>query len=200
MVRASAHKRWVMPGAVAAVVAVGGCSAGALHSQPTAARTGATLATTATGAGATASSEAAAGTSGCSAITRADLVSVGLRPDLTQPSVSPAQGSQGAYCTYTKASGADGGIEFDWFRDDATPAQTWQTVLAQATYPAGIQPTGLAGVTDSMFSPGAVSGGPQFADITVRRGDLIFDISAPPGSDAKRQLTLLARIVLRRTR
>lgn len=193
MLPTGAHRRWAMP-AVAAVIVVSGCSTATARTQPTG--TGASAAAS-TGSSPAAAAKAAAGAQVCSAITRADLIQVGLRPDLTRPGVSRANSGQGAYCTYTRASGAEGGIEFDWFRNDS-PVQTWQTVLAGATYPAGIEPAGLARVAQSQFSPGAVAGGPQFAIIAVRRGDLVFDISVPAGQKARRQLTRLARLVLRR--
>jgi hypothetical protein len=47
------------------------------------------------------------------------------------------------------------------------------------------------------WSPHAVSGGPPFATIAVRRGDLVFVLGIPANKDAQAQLTSLTGLVLK---
>jgi len=129
------------------------------------------------------------------ALTVDDLRSVGLEPDLTAPEVTTQPDGRGVYCTFTRASGAMGGIEYDAFVDD-DPLACQLTVMGEGT--GSYAPAELSGVDDSLISLSVVSGGPPFATIIVRRGKLVFTIALPTGPNAQNQLRRLAEIVLER--
>jgi hypothetical protein len=125
----------------------------------------------------------------CDALTAADLVAVGLHPELQQPEANPGDPpGTGAYCLFTRAAGA--GIEFDIFY----PADhsVYQTVVAEGGG-GSRQPTGLSGIDESLVQDMGKDAG-----IDVRRGTLVFDISVPSGPRSHDQLVSLAKVVLGR--
>lgn len=130
-----------------------------------------------------------------SALTVDDLRTVGLQPDLSAPIVNATPDGRSVYCTFTRASGAMGGIEYDAFLAD-DPLACQLTIMGEGT--GGYAPADLPGVDDGLISLSVVSGGPPFARILVRRGNLIFTIAVPTGPRAQEQLTRLAQIVLER--
>jgi hypothetical protein len=130
----------------------------------------------------------------CRLLTSADLRAVGLQPDLDQPTANLEDDGASAYCTYTRASGANGGIEFDIFESD-DPVGTQQTILGEAE--GNMAPASLANV-DASFIGTAISGGPSFATIVVRKGRIVFTIAIPPDPEASDRLVTLANVVLQR--
>ncbi len=129
------------------------------------------------------------------ALTVDDLRAVGLQPDLSAPDVNTEPDGRSVYCSFTSASGAMGGIEYDAFLND-DPLACQLTVMGEGT--GSYAPADLAGVDDSLISLSAVSGGPPFATIVARRGNLVFTIAIPPGPNARDQLTRLAQSALER--
>ena len=130
----------------------------------------------------------------CRLLTTPDLRAVGLQPDLDQPVANLEDDGTSAYCTYTRASAANGGIEFDIFESD-DPAGTQKTILGEAE--GNMVPASLAGVDESLIGT-AVSGGPSFATIVVRKGRIVFTIAIPPDPEASDRLVTLANVVLQR--
>lgn len=134
----------------------------------------------------------------CAAITVEDLRAVGLQPDLDMPSVNPsddADDSVGAYCGYTSASAAMGGIEFDVFYDDQ-PLAIQRTILGEGG--GEMTPAGLPDVDESLLGLSITAGGPPFASILVRRANCVFTIGIPTGPNARDQLLTLAGLALQR--
>lgn len=133
------------------------------------------------------------------ALTRADFVAAGLQVN-ARPDASVQDDGQSAYCVYSGRSGATGGVELDVFwpagGNPAAVVQTEQTVLGEDG--AAYLPAGMAGVQDSRIATSIVAGGPRFAAIVVRRGDLVFTIALPAGPQARTRLLRLSRIVLAR--
>jgi hypothetical protein len=183
---------WIVAMAASAVlVACGGGSAGGGGSTAASPATRASSAAAPSIAGA----RIAPGTSThmCGALTAADLGAVGLRPELQQPEANPGDPpDSGAYCSFTRAAGANGGIEFDIFY----PADhsVYQTVVAEGGGSVSRQPTGLAGIDEASIQDMGKGAG-----INVRRGTLVFAISIPSGPRSRDQLVSLATVVLGRT-
>lgn len=130
-----------------------------------------------------------------SALTVDDLRAVGLAPDLAAPVVNAEPDGRGVYCTFTRASGAMGGIEYDAFLAD-DPLGCQLTVMGEGT--GGYAPADLPGVDDGLIGLSITSGGPPFARILVRRGNLVFTIAIPTGPKAQEQLVRLSKVVLER--
>ena len=135
----------------------------------------------------------------CGALTRADFAAAGL-PTNARPDANVQDNGQSAYCVYRGRSGATGGVELDVFwpagADPAAVRATEQTVLAED---AGMYvPAALAGADEARVATALQSGGPRFAAIVVRRGDLVFTISLPAGPQARAQLLRLSALALRR--
>jgi hypothetical protein len=134
----------------------------------------------------------------CAAITVDDLRAVGLQPDLDAPVVNPgddADGSAGAYCSYTRASVAAGGIEFDVFYDD-DPLAVQRTILGEGGGAA--TPASLEGADECLLGRSIMPGEAAHASIVVRRANCVFTIAIPDGPDADDQLRALARLALQR--
>lgn len=129
----------------------------------------------------------------CGALTPADLKAQGLSPDPKPIVNSPEPIS--AYCTYAGKSGATGGIELDVFAAGADALDTQKTILEEL---GGMKPAGYPGVDESLMNLEAVSGGPKFAVLVVRRGGLVLTLSLPSGPKAKDQLFALAKLALQR--
>src|SRR5262249_14076035 len=60
------------------------------------------------------------------------------------------------------------------------------------------KPIKIAGADEARWAPDAVSGGPAYAMIGVRRGALVFVLGIPTGKNAQAPLTKLAELVLTR--
>jgi len=129
----------------------------------------------------------------CDALTPADLKAQGLAPDAKTTVNVPEPIS--AYCTYAGRSGATGGIELDVFAAGADALDTQKTILGELS---GMKPAGYPGVDESLMNLEAVSGGPKFAVLVVRKAGLVFTLSLPSGPKAKDQLFALAKLVLGR--
>src|SRR5262249_34202399 len=119
----------------------------------------------------------------CDALTPADLKAAGLQPDAKGPSVNVPEPTS-AYCVYAGKSGATGGIELDVFAAGPDAVDTVKTILSES---GPMKPAGLPGVDESLIDTEAVSGGPKFASLVVRRGGLVFSLSLLSGPKAKDQ-------------
>jgi hypothetical protein len=180
--------RWMV--ALMCLVAAAACGGG---SATSAAKPGATSSqATQSPAGGSGKVKPGTGARMCDAVTAADLAAAGLKPDLQQPSVGPGDPNpnEGAYCTYTRAYASEGGIELDIFY----PADhgVYQTVVGEGSGRG--RPSGLSAVDESSLDD---QGNP--AEISVRRGTLVFALTIPGGSRAHDQLASLATTVLSRT-
>jgi hypothetical protein len=133
------------------------------------------------------------------ALTPADFQAAGVT-GAAKPKANVQDAGAGAYCVYAGKSGATGGIELDVFYPagaNATEVQaTYVTAIGEGGDP--LKPIKLDGADEARWAPAAVSGGPPFATIAVRRGQLVFLLSFPSGKNAQAQLTKLAAIVLKR--
>ncbi|HEY8209299.1 MAG TPA: hypothetical protein VIG99_17545 [Myxococcaceae bacterium] len=132
----------------------------------------------------------------CEALTVADLKAAGLAPDAKGLSANVPEPTS-AYCVYAGKSGATGGIELDLFDAAGDVKGTWETILGEMAPP---KPAGLPGTDESVIDLEAVSGGPKFAVLVARRGNLVFSLSLPAGPKAKDQLFSLAKLVLARVK
>jgi hypothetical protein len=121
-------------------------------------------------------------------------------PNASKPSANVQDGGASAYCVYAGKSAATGGIELDVFSPaGASPAEvknTYQTAIGESS--SGMTPIRIEGADEARWSAHAVSGGPPFATIAVRRGDLVFVLGIPANKDAQAQLTSLIGLVLKR--
>ncbi len=136
----------------------------------------------------------------CGALTVADFQGAGLA-QAAPPSVNLIDGGAGAYCVYSGKSAATGGIELDVFYPAGTnPAEAKATeeTAAGETTGSALAPIPLAGADSARWSPKAVSGGPPFATLVVRRGTLVFVLGIPAGPNAQAQLLKLAALSLKR--
>jgi len=193
-----------------------GCSAGAAAPTASPASTSVSTPSATSPAGATASGGATATGSASSAgnATAGGLHIVLAGKDLCdylKPDDFRAAGVNGAkkvsenntdeefYCVYAGDSSATGGIELDAFvyndlddqdigYDSLLPADDQHDVTAQV-------PNAEAAVVGT-----AVSGGPRFAEIAVRSGNLIYGIGVPPSGDSQAQLVTLANVFMSRVR
>jgi hypothetical protein len=128
-----------------------------------------------------------------------DFVEAGVR-NASKPSANVQDGGASAYCVYAGKSAATGGIELDVFSPaGASPAdikETYQTAIGESS---GVMtPIRIEGADEARWSAHTISGGPPFATIAVRRGDLVFVLGIPATKDAQTQLTSLSGLVLKR--
>lgn len=144
-----------------------------------------------------------AGAAMCAALAPDDFASVGVK-GAAKPTANVSDPS-GAYCVYAGKSSATGGIEFDVFYPaGSTPADIKSTIDTMLGESGGTIGTGaykkiqLNGADEAYLGTALVSGGPPFASIIVRRGDLAFDIGIPASPQARDQLLKLAAIALKR--
>ena len=118
----------------------------------------------------------------------------------SKPAANVQDGGASAYCVYAGKSAATGGIELDVFSlVGAAPAdikETYKTAIGESG--TVLTPIRLEGADEARWSAHAISGGPPFATIAVRRGDLVFVLGIPAGKDAQAQLTSLSGLVLKR--
>jgi hypothetical protein len=129
----------------------------------------------------------------------ADFTTAGVA-NASKPSANVQDGGVSAYCLYAGKSAATGGIELDVFSPAGTsPAdikETYQTAIGELS--SALTPIRIEGADEARWSAHAVSGGPPFATIAVRRGDLVFVLGIPASKDAQAQLTSLSGLVLKR--
>lgn len=127
-------------------------------------------------------------TSLCSLLTPADFTAVGVSGAST-----PDENITGSefYCAYAGASVATGGIEMDAFVYD-TPADiaTGYASLRPSTDITDVR--GQVPRAEQAEVGTAQSGGPVFAIIAVRSGNLTYGIGIPPNGDWRTQLVALA--------
>lgn len=128
----------------------------------------------------------------CDLLGPGDFEAVGIS-GTGAPTVN-SDGPGSAYCTYTGASAAQGGVEFDVFVDDA-PEDTYNTILAEI---GSVAPAELPGVDDSASGDGIAGQADQPASVVVRKGKLVFTIAAPGGPNNSVSLEQLAALVLAR--
>lgn len=176
-----------MGGVLATTLVVAACGGSGGTQAPV---TTATAAPTATPRpeGSAAASDSAAGTVDCSLLSAADLTAAGIAGAGT-PSDN-ADGS-GHYCVYAGTSGATGGIEFDVFPNaSVSDAQaTYQTVIGEG--PPGQPATGP-------FDESSYATADKVAYLAVRKGPLVFALSAPDGPATQAALLGLAVLVIQR--
>ncbi len=135
----------------------------------------------------------------CDGLTVADFQGVGIS-NSSIPKANVQDTGASAYCTYAGKSSATGGIELDVFYPaGANPTEvnaTMETAIGELS--SVLMPIKVPGADDARWSPNAVSGGPPFATIVVRRSNLIFVLGIPTGKNAQAQLLKLTETVLKR--
>lgn len=128
----------------------------------------------------------------CDLLGPGDFAAVGIS-GTTTPTVN-SDGPGSAYCAYTGASAANGGVEFDVFVDD-DPAGTYATIVGEI---GNVAPTDIAGVDEAAATDGIAGQPDQPAAVVVRAGKLVFTIAAPGGPNNSLMLEQLAALVLAR--
>jgi hypothetical protein len=129
----------------------------------------------------------------CNALTNADFTKVGIAVNKTPTANIDDPAS--AYCTYKGKSGAMGGVELDVFYP--TDAEgTERTAMGEGG--SNYVDAHVSGVDDSRVDLTAVSGGPPFATLVVRKKNLVYVLSIPASPRAGDQLRALSKIVLQR--
>jgi hypothetical protein len=112
-----------------------------------------------------------------------------------KPSANVSDAGASAYCVYAGKSSATGGVELDVF----FPAEEGTEDMAAGESGAGaLKPFDLKGADRARWTPSAMSGGPPFAELVVKRGKLVFVLGVPKHKDAQAQLTKLGALVLER--
>ncbi len=133
------------------------------------------------------------------ALTAADFQTAGVA-NAGKPTANVQDAGAGAYCVYAGKSSATGGIELDVFYPaGANPTEvkaTYETAIGEGS--TALKPIKIDGADEARWAPSAVSGGPPFASIAVRRGSLVFVLGIPANKNAQAQLTKLAGLVLKR--
>jgi len=133
------------------------------------------------------------------ALTAADFQAAGVA-NAGKPTANLQDAGAGAYCVYAGKSSATGGIELDVFYPaGANPTEvkaTYETAIGEGS--TALKPIKIDGADEARWSPSAVSGGPPFSSIAVRRGSLVFVLGIPANKNAQAQLTKLAGLVLKR--
>jgi hypothetical protein len=133
------------------------------------------------------------------ALTPADFQAAGI-PNASKPTANVQDKGAGVYCVYAGKSSATGGIELDVFypagANGAEVKATYETAIGESS--TGLKPIAIAGADEARWAPSAVSGGPPFGTIAVRRGSLVFVLGVPANPKAQEQLTKLAQAVLAR--
>src|SRR5262245_61785743 len=132
-------------------------------------------------------------------LTPADFQTVGIT-NAAKPNANVQDSGASVYCVYAGKSAATGGIELDVFNpagaNAADAKETFKTSISEGG--GAMKPLTIAGADEAQWSPNAVSGGPPFATVTVRRGTLVFSLSVPARASAQDQLTKLSLLVLSR--
>ena len=128
----------------------------------------------------------------CDLLGPGDFEAVGIASTGAPTASSDGPGS--AYCSYTGAPAANGGVEFDVFVDDDA-AGTFQTILGEI---GSVAPAEMPGVDEAAASDGIAGQPDRPASIVVRKGKLVFTIAAPGGPNNSLMLEQLAALVLAR--
>jgi hypothetical protein len=128
----------------------------------------------------------------CGLLGPGDFEAAGISGTAAPTASSDGPGS--AYCLYTGAAAAQGGVEFDVFVDDDA-AGTYQTILGEIS---SVAPLELPGVDEAAGGDGIAGEPDQPASIVVRKGKLVFTIAAPGGPNNSLMLEQLAALVLAR--
>ena len=127
------------------------------------------------------------------------LLGAGDFAGLTIPGAGTAtvstDGPGSAYCTFTAASAAQGGIEFDVFVGD-DPDGTYNTILGETT---GLAPATIAGSDKSAITAGVEGQVDKPAAVLVKKGKLVFTIAVPAGLYREAAINALSLIVLSRS-
>lgn len=133
------------------------------------------------------------------ALTPEDFAIAGVR-NAAKPSANVQDGGASVYCVYAGKSSATGGIELDVFYPAGSTSADVAETFANATSELGsrLQSIAIAGADEARWSASAVSGGPPFATVTVRRGNLVFSLGLPANARAQTQIKILAETVLKR--
>jgi hypothetical protein len=134
------------------------------------------------------------------ALTAADFKAAGVAGAAAKPTANIQDAGAGVSCVYAGKSAATGGIELDVFNPAGSNRDEVMVSYVNALGEAGAagKPIKLAGADEARWAPDAVSGGPAYALIGVRRGTLIFVLGIPTSKNAQAQLTKLATLVLAR--
>ena len=103
-------------------------------------------------------------------------------------------GPGSAYCSYTSASAAQGGIEFDVFVGD-DPDGTYNTIMGET---AGLASTTVVGADRAAITAGVAGQADKPAAVLVKKGKLVFTIAVPAGLYREAAVNALALIVLSR--
>jgi len=127
----------------------------------------------------------------CSLLTSVDWSTFQLQAK-AQPTVN-TDGPGSAYCTWTDASGAQGGLELDAFVDP-TPSVAEDTYTTAADVLGG-QPVDLPGVDSALINPN-ING--TYGAILARAGRFTYSVSLPASAGSQVQLESLAGLVLSR--
>lgn len=131
-------------------------------------------------------------------LTPADFQAVGIQ-NASKPTANVQDRGASVYCVYAGRSAATGGIELDVFYPaGGSPADAHETFTTSDEGIPNMKPIALPGIDEARWSDRAVSGGPPFATITVRRGTLVFSLGVPASASAQTQLTKLATLLLQR--
>jgi hypothetical protein len=135
----------------------------------------------------------------CDGLTVADFQGVGLQA-ASKPTANVQDGGNSVYCVYAGRSSATGGIELDVFYPAGSNPEEIRGAMENASGELGsaLKPIKVAGADDARWSGTAVSGGPAFATIVIRRGSLVFVLGIPAGQEAQAQLLELAETALKR--
>jgi hypothetical protein len=130
----------------------------------------------------------------CDLLTAADFVAVGIT---TADAPTENNTDTEFFCVYSGASSASGGIELDAYvyDDPADVQEAYESLLPtnNTTDVTAQVPDAQAAVVGT-----AISGGPEFALIAVRSGNLTYGIGIPMVGDWKNQLIQLAGAFMRR--
>jgi hypothetical protein len=133
------------------------------------------------------------------ALTPADFQAVGVI-GAGKPKANVQDAGAGTSCVYAGKSSATGGIELDVFYPAGVTTDEVRVTYINAIQEGGdlLKPIKVDGADEARWAPAAVSGGPPFATMAVRRGQLVFILGIPSSKNAQTQLTKLAGQVLKR--
>lgn len=135
----------------------------------------------------------------CDALSPADFQAVGIS-QATPPKANVQENGASAYCIYAGKSSATGGLELDIFYPaGGNPTEvkgTYDTSLSESS--TVWLPISVPGVDEAKWFPKALSGGPAFATLALRRGNLVMVLGIPAGPNAQAQLLKLVDVALKR--
>ena len=136
----------------------------------------------------------------CGALAPEDFKAAGVAMKADKPTANVSDQGASAYCVFAGKSSATGGIELDVFHPAGGNAKeakaTFDTAVGEGS--SAMKPIKIDGTDEAVWNPKAVSGGPEFAAIAVRRGTLVFVVGIPTSKDAEAQIRKLVGLVLKR--